>query len=235
MKKTQRVLTGAVLVVLGLVLATGAIYAVAAPPATCNQLDNGTGTVDLPPGCPYVSPSQLHQIIAGLPPGSTLILSPAHFDFICRSSTSTGPCRLPGGPLGGEVENFNSTVVFQLSGTGALSGWTRTVTVPLGVQVATAPRSAGASVQTFNTNMELIQGSIPPGDPDFATLRIVGGTANGFPSPGSTTLTRQTDGSFNVVSSFNVGYSITFVGAQGGKLSGLEGTTKGTVTMQTGH
>jgi len=231
MKKTQRVLTGGMLVMLGLVLATGAIYAVALP-ATCNQLDNGMGTVDLPPGCPYVSPTQLHQIINGLPPGSTLILSPSHARFFCSSSTSTGPCRVSGGPLGGEVENFTSTVVFQLSGTGALSGWTRTVTVPLGVQVATAPRSAGASVQTFNTNMEIIQGGIT-GDPDFASLQIVGGTANGFPSPGSTTLTRQSNGTFNVNSTFKVGYSIKFVGAQGGHLSGLSGTTQGTVEMQT--
>ena len=233
MKKTQRVLTGGMLAVLGLVLATGAIYAAA--PTTCNQVDNGMGTVDLPPGCPYVSPTQLHQIIAGLPPGTTFILSPAHLEFFCRSSTSTGPCHLPGGPLGGEVENFTSNVVFQLSGTGALSGWTRTLTVPLGVQVATAPRAAGASVQTFNTNMELIQGSLPAGDPDFSSFRIVGGTANGFSSPGSTTLTRQSDGTFNVVSSFNVGYSITFTGTEGGRLSGRGGTTQGTVSMQTGH
>ena len=233
MKKTQRVLTGAMLVALGLVLAAGAAYAVA--PMGCNQLDNGMGTVDLPPGCPYVSPSQLHMIIAGLPAGTTILLAPQHAEFFCRSSTTTGPCHVSGGPLGGEVENFTSTVVFQLSGTGSLSGWTRTVTVPLAVQVATAPRSAGASVQTFNTNMELIQGAISGGDPDFASLQIIGGTANGFSSPGSTTLTRQSNGSWNVVSSFNVGYTITFTGAAGGRLSGLGGTTKGTVVMQAGR
>ncbi len=53
-------------------------------------------------------------------------------------------------------------------------------------------------------------------------------------APGSTTLTRQPDGSWSVASSFNVGYSISFVGAQGSKLSGLSGTTQGTVTMQAG-
>ncbi len=140
----------------------------------CNQLDNGMGTVDLPPCCPYVSPTQLHMIIAGLPPGTTILLAPQHQEFLCRSSTTTGPCRISGGPLGGEVENFTSTAVFQLSGTGALSGWTRTVTVPLAVPGRHGAAQCRASVQTFNTNMELIQGAIAAGDPDFASLRIVG-------------------------------------------------------------
>ncbi len=228
MRKMQRILTGAALLALGLVLATGAVYAQALP---CNVADNGTGTVTLPPaGCQYLSPNQVHMIINGLPPGTTIILGPSHRDFFCRQSTSTGPCILPGGPLGGEVENFNSTVTFQLSGTGSLSGWNRTVSIPLAVQVATAPRTPGAPTQTFNTNMERIQGSIS-GDPDFDSLEIVGGTANGFSSPGTTTLTRQSNGTFNVASRFNVGYSIRFVGAAGGKLAGLSGSTEGTVVM----
>ncbi|HEV7505945.1 MAG TPA: hypothetical protein VGS07_13645 [Thermoanaerobaculia bacterium] len=227
MKKTQKILTGAALGAIALVLTTGAVHA--APPP-CNEPVNTMGTVTLPPaGCQYLSPSQVHMIINGLPPGTTIILAPIHQNFICR--TSTPPCHVAGGPLGGEVENFTSTAVFSLSGTGALSGWNRTVTVPLTVQVATAPRTAGASVQTFSTNMEIIQGAIS-GDPDFASFQVVGGTANGFSSPGSTTLTRQSNGTFNVSSGFNVGYSIKFVGASGGHLAGLSGTTEGTVVMQ---
>ena len=86
-------------------------------------------------------------------------------------------------------------------------------------------------MQTFNTNMELIQGSIS-GDPDFASFQVIGGTANGFSSPGTTTLTRQSNGTFNVSSTFNVGYVIKFVGASGGRLAGRSGTTQGTVVMQ---
>ena len=228
MRKIQRIGRSAALVVVGLALATGAVHA--QPP--CNVPNNGMGTVTLPPvGCQYLSPSQVHMIINGLPPGTTIILAPIHRDFICRQSTGTGPCNVPGGPLGGEVENFTSTAVFQLSGTGTLSGWNRTVTVPLAVQVATAPRKAGASVQTFNTDMQLIQGAIT-GDPDFDSFQVVGGTANGFSSPGSTTLTRQSNGTFNVDSSFNVGYVIKFVGASGGKLAGRSGATQGTVVMK---
>jgi hypothetical protein len=213
----------ALMILMALALAAAA----GAATAPCIMPDNGTGTVTLPPaGCSYLSPDQVHMIIDGLPPGTTIILAPIHQAFICRTSG----CGTAGGPLGGEVENFSSTAVFQLSGTGALSGWTRTVTVPLGVQIATAPRTLGAPVQTFATNMERISGAIT-GDPDFALFQVNGGTASGFSSPGSTTLTRLSGGAFNVNSTFNVGYSITFKGAAGGHLAGFEGTTKGTVKM----
>jgi hypothetical protein len=221
----QGILRGAALVAIGLALATGAVYA--QPP--CNVPNNGMGTVTLPPaGCQYLSPTQVHMIINGLPPGTTIILAPIHKNFICRQA---GTCNEAGGPLGGEVENFTSTAVFQLSGTGTLSGWNRTVTVPLAVQIATAPRTAGAKVQTFKTDMQRLQGSIS-GDPDFDSFEVVGGTANGFSSPGSTTLTLQPNGTFNVDSSFNVGYVIRFAGAAGGKLAGRSGATQGTVTMK---
>jgi hypothetical protein len=224
MKRFQATLRGMVVTALGLAVAAGAAQA----QNPCFQPNNGSGTVTLPPvGCEYLSPTQVHMIIDGLPAGTTIILAPIHKNFICRQ---TGTCNVPGGPLGGEVENFSSAAVFQLSGTGALSGWNRIVTVPLAVQVASAPRTAGAAVQTFQTDMQRLQGSIT-GDPDFDLFQVTGGTANGFPSPGSTTLTRQINGSFKVDSSFNVGYSITFQGAAGGRLAGYEGTTKGTVKM----
>ncbi len=231
MKKRQRILAGAALVAIALVLTSGAVYA----QAPCIVPDNGTGTVTLPPaGCEYLSPSQVHMISAGLPTGTTIMLKPIHKDFICRQSASAvlPPCNTPGGPLGGEVENFNSNGVFQLSGTGALAGWTRTITIPLAVQIASGPRTLGAAVQTFKNDMQSLQGAIAAGDPDFASLVFTGGTSNGFSSPGQTTLTRQSNGSFSVKSSFTVGYSIRFVGASGGRLSGLSGTTNGTVNMQ---
>ena len=87
-------------------------------------------------------------------------------------------------------------------------------------------------MQSFQTDMLAIQGAIGSGDPDFAVFEIVGGTNNGFPSPGFTTLTQQSNGTFNVDSSFNVKYSIRFVGASGGKLRGFSGTTQGSVTMK---
>ena len=39
----------------------------------CTVVDNGNGTVDLPPdGCDYVSPADLHMMIDGLPPDTTI-------------------------------------------------------------------------------------------------------------------------------------------------------------------
>lgn len=218
---------GVAFVVLGLALAAGAAFA-----DPCTAPDNGSGTVTLPPeGCEYLSPDQVHAIINGLPPGTTIILKPIHQKFICRQGgVPLSDCITPGGPLGGEVENFNSTAVFQVSGTGKLAGWNRTISVPLATQTATGPRQPGAPVQDFATDMQRIQGSIS-GDPDFATFEVVGGSANGFPSPGHTKLTLQADGNYTVDSSFQVGYRIRFVGTTGGKLSGLGGTTQGTVNM----
>jgi len=228
MRTMQRIGRSAARVAVGLALASGAVYAQIPPP--CNVPDHGTGTVTLPPaGCEYLSDSQVHEIINGLPPGTTIELAPIHKDFICEK---TGVCDVPGGPLGGDTESFTSTGVFQLTGTGALAGWHRLLTVPLSVQIATAPRTPGAPVQSFRTDMQRIQGAIGSGDPDFSTFEIVGGTLNGFPSPGSTTLTRQSDGSFNVDSSFNVGFVIRFVGSSDGKLAGFGGTTQGQVVMQ---
>jgi hypothetical protein len=223
--KRKLVTKSLVLAALALALVTGAARA----QNPCNVVDNGTGTVTLPPaGCEYLSPSQVHLIINGLPAGTTIILQPIHKNFICRQ---TGTCNTPGGTLGGETETFGSTAVFQVSGTGSLAGWSRTLSVPLNTVVDSAPRTLGAPVQTFNTDMRRIQGGIT-GDPDFSSFQIVGGSANGFSSPGSTTLTRQSNGTFNVSSAFSVGYSVSFVGASTGRLKGLSGTTKGTVEMK---
>lgn len=221
----ERIWKGLAFVALALVLAGGAVYA----QNPCFQPDNGTGTVTLPPaGCEYLSPDQVHMIIDGLPPGTTIILKPIHQDFICRK---LGACGTPGGPLGGEVEDFTSKAVFQLSGTGALAGWSRTVTVSnVAVKVASGPRTLGASVQTIKTDMQAIQGSLS-GDPDFAFFEIVGGTANGYSSPGQTVLTKTSAGTFRVDSKFKVGYRIRFEGAAGGRLAGYGGTTEGTVNM----
>jgi len=227
MRTMQQLVKVVALVAFGLALAAGAVYA-----QPCNVPDNGTGTVTLPPAnCGYLSPNDVHLIVKGLPAGTKIILDPSHRDFFCRQSTVFGPCNVPGGPLKGEVENFSSFVVFQLTGTGTLTGWSRTLSFPVEVQVATGPRTPGARIQTFNTSMERLQGSLT-NDPDFASLDLIAGTANGFPSPGTTTLTQLDNGTFNVDSTFDIGYIIRFVGATGGRLEGLSGTTQGTVTMK---
>jgi hypothetical protein len=232
MRMLQQKVKGVALVALGLALASGAVYAQPSTlPPECKVPPNASGTVTLPPpGCKYLSADQFHEIKRGLPPGTKIIMAPIHEEFICHQTP--GGCGTPGGPLGGETETFSSTGVFQLSGTGVLAGWNRIVSVSLNVKTATGPRQAGAPVQSFPTDMLLLQGAIGPGDPDFAVFEVVGGSDNGYPSPGSTTLTQLDDGTFRVDSFFDVGYRIRFVGARGGRLEGFGGTTEGTVKMQ---
>ncbi len=218
------------------ILAAGAAYAQDPISAECLANDNGTGTVTLPPaGCKYLSPSQVHQIIDGLPPGTTIILKPIHTNFICRENNPTGAtlpgCEQPGGTLGGHVERFNSTLVLQMTGTGVLAGWSQTIALPAQSETHTGPRPIGAPVQDFPTDMHRIEGTVQNAG-DFEYLHIAAGTANGYPSPGHTTLTRRPDGKWGVKSHFTVGYRIDFRGARGSILGNYGGSTQGTVNMQ---
>lgn len=209
--------------------------------APCEVPDNGTGTVTLPPiGCDYLSPADVHVIVDGLPPGTTIELAPIHKDFICERFVGCttllppGACEAPGGGLGGNGDCFNSNVEFQVTGTGALVGFNRLISVPMLVEVHTGPRTPGDPVQTFPSGMFQLQGDLPPGDPDFSTLSIRAGSLFGLPSPGQTTLTDLGNGNFNVDSFFDVTYEIDFVGAPGSILDTLAGTTAGAVRMQAG-
>ncbi len=210
----------------------------------CLVVDNGTGTVNLPPaGCPYLSPDQVHMIINGLPPGTTIHLSAIHSNFICKGTANcpgdpcaSGPCD----PNLGGTENFNSTLLLHLEGTGALQGFSRNLTVQTACKTHVGPRHPGDPVQSFDTEMLSILGQLPPGDPDFDLLRITAGNNNGLPSPGHTTLTvkQGTPGpgaQWAVDSFFDITYRIDFIGHPGGHLGGMSGSTTGTIRMIAGN
>jgi hypothetical protein len=205
-----------------------------------------TGTISLPPaGCDYLSPEDVHMIIDGLPPGNTIELAPIHTQFICQKG-GAGACSvlLPPGacegvalpPATGNVDCFDSQLQLQLTGLGPqLGGFNRLISIPVFSEVRTDARTPGDAVQDFDTDMFRLEGEIF-GDPDFDLLRVTGGTANGLPSPGHTTLTRTgpPGSSFSVDSFFDITYRIEFQGAPGSILQGMSGTTTATIRMKTG-
>lgn len=193
----------------------------------CVVPDDGSGTVSLPPtGCEYLSPMDVHKILEGLPPGTTVELDASHGHFFCVNPDPTGHCGEQGGQLGGERERFQSELKLTLNFTGMLGHVTRDITLPVLCETHTGPRTPGMPVQSFPTDMFLLGGQLPIGDPDFDLLRIKGGTSNGMPSPGHTTLTQLPGGGgWHVDSFFDVFYSIEYQGAMGGHIPAGGGIT----------
>lgn len=196
--------------------------------------DNGSGTVALPPIGAYLSdPSSPLAIIDGLPAGTTIEID--------ARLHSTGGIEAAGGSLGGHHQSWNPAVLdLDLSGTGLLAGYSRSVSMT-GVFVSTysAPRAPGTSPQSFAQDLFMLQGQLPPGDPDFDLLRITAGTGNGLPSPGHTTLTDAGAGSWLVDSFFDVTWRIDFIAAPGSAIDDVyywtpSGSTTGTTRFTLG-
>ncbi len=208
--------------------------------AVCEAPDNGTGTVDLPANCPYTS-IQPMMIIDGLPPGTTIELYPTYHNFSCvpgitACSLPLPPvlCEAPGGSLGGNFQCFEGNLELDVVGTGLLTGFVRTLYVPLSTEIHTGPRNPGDAVQNFPADMYRMFGEIF-GDPDFCTFRITAGTDYGLPGPGQTILTELPSGDFNVDSFFDVTYQIEFEGCPGSVLDGFMGTTTAMDPWQQGE
>ena len=118
------------------------------------------------------------------------------------------------------------------------AGYNNIINMPVQFETHIAPRTPGAAVQSFDTEMFRLFGQrVNPGagDPDFDLLRVTAGSDFGMPSPGHTTLTRTQGGSWAVDSFFDISYRIDFIGAPGGPFAGMSGSTTGTIRMQAGE
>ena len=187
----------------------------------CQLQDLGTGTIQMPPACidGYVGPM---QIATGIPGGTIQIAASLH-DFIQITES-------PGGDLGGTFSTFwSADLEMEMTGTGTLSGYNRSIRLDIapvpGGRMDWGPRTANDAVQTFPNQLSFLTGSLF-GDPDFGTLTFISGTHLGYPTAGSTTLTRVggvgTD--FVVDSFFDLEYDIVFQGLPGSPLEGMGGT-----------
>ena len=209
-------------IALGLVVLPQAVLA----QPCCVVPDNGTGTADHPPSCPSGYVGQM-QIIDGLPGGTTI-------DIGAVLTAFAGLVQVPGGALGGMRENWAATMPLNLTGTGTLLGFNRNLNLPVASgESHSAPRTLFAPSQSFDTDLWGLQGQIV-GDPDFDLLRITAGTGFGMPSPGHTIFSQDVGG-WAVDSFFDITYRVDFVGAPGGQLAGMSGSTTGTYRFEMCH
>jgi len=198
-------------------------------PGPCVVADDGTGTIDHPPlGCAYRTPQQVFTIVDGLPPDTTLELTPTLSAFVPLHDSE------PGGTFGGEVQDYTAQLVLEARGTGDLDGYTEILTLVVTAQTMTAPNTPGDPVQSFDTAIVSFQATLATDELDFTVLQITGGGDHGLNSFGFAKLTRLgSPGSDFLVSSFyDLAYKIDFEGRPDGALEGLSGSTQSNIRLE---
>jgi hypothetical protein len=193
--------------------------------AGCLSPDIG-GTARFPADCPggYRSPTSSLLLLNGLPPQSPILAEMAvHFPGVVEA---------PGGPLGGHTQSLMGNWDIRMHGLGALAGFLRTVSVPFTGSSASGPRGGGTTPQSFPSHLS-VQGQIV-GDPDFDLLRITAVQPTGMPSPGHTVFGMAAGGNWTVDSFFDITYRVDFIGAPGGPLAGMSGSTTAINRFQAG-
>lgn len=209
LKQAGLIAAAAMLAVSGSASAVANIY------GPCNVGPNGP----VPPGCVYRTPQDIHA--QGIQ--NQINLSAQHQGFVNQTT-------LQGGLLNGQIERFDSTLVFTIEGINDLQGVNATVKVPTRCETHIGPRDVKADFQRFDTMMYDLQGATS--DANFESVKVVAGLANGLPSPGSTTMTRNREGGFLVDSTFQMNFHIELVGRAGGPFDGVNISEDGVATVK---
>ena len=194
----------------------------------CTAPDNGTDTIDFPADCPYQDVDVEMKIADGLPSGSSIILRGPLEGFLNRSAS-------PGGDLGGQIEQFDGQFNWEVIGTGSLTGFNRTLVLPVSPEVHTGPRTARRGDHRHSRPRSTSCRDNSAATADFCSFQLLIGSAFGLPGPGETTLSEQPGGEFAVESFFDVSYQIDFTGCVGSVLEGMSGTTLGTTRLDAAH
>lgn len=195
----------------------------------CDAPDDGSGSAAFPPPCAdgFLSEPAALAALNGLPTGSPLL---ARVQLTNLNVTN----RSNGGALEGQTQTMTGNLVLTLQGTGDFAGYARTLTLPASVLTATAPYVKAPGPQHFAALVTSITAALPAGDSQFTSLTINGGEGASFSSPGNTTFTPAAGGRWNVESSLDVGYRLTFAGKLGGPFAGYSGATDTRVRLVAG-
>lgn len=158
------------------------------------------------------------EIVDGLPVGTTIQITGWFGNF-------TNVVETFGGGLGGTTSGWQGQFQLNMTGTGTLLGFNRSIILPL---VATqtmefAPRMFGGTPQTGAARVYYLQGQVLS-DPDFDLLRITGGDGFGLPAPGAFQVV-STLGNYSIAGHFDLWHRLDFVGNPGGALAGMSGST----------
>ena len=196
----------------------------------CEAPDDGSGSAAFPPPCAngFVGQPAALAVLNGLPTGSPL-LARVQLTNLNVSNRSNG------GVLEGQTQTMSGSLVLTLQGTGDFAGYTRTLNLPATMLTATAPYVKVPGPQHFAALVMSLNAVLPAGDAEFTNLTINGGEGAGFSSQGNTTFTPAGGGNWNVESSLDIGYRLTFTGKAGGPFAGYGGVTDTRVQLVAGN
>ena len=115
----------------------------------CYAPPNAEGSADLPPVyCRYES-DPIWSVLGFQVRGGI----DSFFDIFIEVGGNFGP--------EGQIQQYHAVLHLDLTGTGTLEGYARTLDIPIDVETHSAPRGTG-EVQSFDTEMVSLFGQLPP-------------------------------------------------------------------------